>query len=284
MAVGMKQYRSGDWRRGLIVTAFALGLLSSAPSTLAVSQKSDAPAKQAAASGASKPAKTWSVRISKSAPRTVSIKAKDAKLTDVAAEIARILKVPVKLSPLMEKQLVTLSFNDLTFETALRQLAPQPYVDYEAGGEDQYQPKVLAIYLHALNERPPSLTEAVKGSSEAILIEGDTEEGVESEEARRKREDAFPLKVSYERNQISVRARKQPLSVVLYKIANELGVPFELRYESAEVVDIEFKNYPVDQALRTLSPSVRLFYRADLQTFEIQPLRIALVAPAQVKS
>jgi len=81
-----------------------------------------------------------------------------------------------------------------------------------------------------------------------------------------------------------VRAHKQPLSVVLFKIANEIGVPFELRYESPEVVDVEFSNYTLEQALRSLSPEVRFYYRLDLQTFQAQPLRMALVAPASLKS
>jgi antitoxin component of RelBE/YafQ-DinJ toxin-antitoxin module len=123
----------------------------------------------------------------------------------------------------------------------------------------------------------------VKGTSEAILIEGDTEEGTGDEEAQKKRDEENPLKVSYARNNLSVRARKQPLTVVLFKIASELGIPFELRYESPEVVDVDFNNYTVEQAIRGLSPAVRLFYRTDLQTYEMQPLRIVLGAPV-VKS
>ena len=138
-------------------------------------------------------------------------------------------------------------------------------------------------YLQALNERPPSTTAAVHGSSEAILIEGDTEEGTDNE-AQKKKEEEDPLRVTFANNQLSVRARKQPLSVVLYKIASEVGVPFEMRYESPEVIDVEFNNYSIDQAVRSLSPEVRFYYRLDLQTFQIQPLRLALVAPSAAKS
>ena len=180
----------------------------------------------------------------------------------------------------MSKQRVSLDFGGLNLEATLRMLAPQAYVDYVAGGDDP-EPKPLAIYLQALNERPPATT--VRGTSEAILIEGDTEEGTDSTE-QKKKEEEDPLRVTFANNTLSVRARKQPLSVVLYKIATEVGVPFEMRYESPEVVDVEFTNYSVEQAVRSLSPAVRFYYRLDLQTFQVQPLRIALVAPSAPKS
>jgi hypothetical protein len=225
----------------------------------------------------------WSVKMSRVAPYTFSVKAKDTPLGEITGELSRLLKAPVTLSPLMAKQRVTLDFGGLNLEATLRLLAPQPFVDYVAGGEDSAQPKALAIYLQGMNERPPSATATVRSNSEAILIEGDTEEGTDSEE-QKKREEAEPLRVSFANNQLSVRAHRQPLSVVLFKIANEVGVPFELRYESPEVVDVDFTNYSLEQAVRNLSPDVRFYYRIDLQTFQVQPLRLALVAPASAKS
>ncbi len=108
-----------------------------------------------------------------------------------------------------------------------------------------------------------------------MLIEGDTEEGTEEYERRRK-EMAEPLRITFQNNRLSVHAERQPLSVVLYKVASELGVPFELGSDTGEVVDTDFKDYTFEQAMRTLSPSVRFFYRADLLNFELYPIRIAL--------
>jgi predicted RNA methylase len=51
-----------------------------------------------------------------------------------------------------------------------------------------------------------------------------------------------------------------------------------------ELVDVEFQNYPLDQAFRSLSPGVRFYYRVDLQTFQVQPLRLALLSPASAQS
>ncbi|MFL6334794.1 MAG: hypothetical protein ACJ754_15895 [Pyrinomonadaceae bacterium] len=233
----------------------------------------------AAQSPAKPPAKSWSVRMSKSAPYTFTIKAKESPLPEIADELAKLTKVPVTLSSVMAKQKVTLDFAGLNLEATLRMLAPQGYVDYVVGGEGGDEPKPLALYLQAANEKAPATTAAVRGNSEAILIEGDTEEGTDGE-AQKKREEEDPLRVTWANNQLSLRARKQPLTVVLFRIASEVGVPFEMRYESAELVDMEFQNYPLDQAFRSLSPGVRFFYRLDLQTFQVQPLRLALLPPA----
>ena len=268
-----------NWRRALPAVGFALAA-TFAPASLFATQQAGGPNKPADAtqSPAKPAAKSWSVRVSKSAPYTFTVKAKESLLSEIAEELSRLTKVPVTLSPVMSKQKVTLDFAGLNLEATLRMLAPQGYVDYVAGG-DGYEPQPLALYLQGANEKAPSTTAAVRGNSEAILIEGDTEEGTDSE-AQKKREEEDPLRVTWANNQLSVRARKQPLSVVLFKIASEVGVPFEMRYESAELVDVEFQNYPLEQAFRSLSPGVRFYYRLDLQTFQVQPLRLALLPPA----
>jgi hypothetical protein len=269
-----------NWRRALSAAGLALAAALAPASFFAVQQAGAGQKPDAGAQSPAKPAaKSWSVRMTKDAPHTFTVKAKETPLSEVAAEISKLTKVPVMLSPVMAKQKVTLDFGGLNLEATLRMLAPQGYIDYEAGGGGDGEPKPLALYLHGHNERPPSTTAVVRGNSEAILIEGDTEEGTDTEE-QRKREAEAPLRVTWTNNQLSVRARKQPLSVVLFKIANEVGVPFEMRSESAELVDVEFQNYPLDQAFRSLSPGVRFYYRVDLQTFQVQPLRLALLPPA----
>ena len=225
--------------------------------------------------------KSWSVRMSQAAPHTFTVRAKDAGLSEITREISRLLKVPVSLSPLLEKQKVTLDFGGLNLEATLRMLAPQAYIDYVTGGDDPEQPRALAVYLQGANERPPSMTASVRGNSEAILIEGNTEDNTDGQ-AQKKEED--PLTVTFANNLLSVRAHKQPLSVVLYRVASEMGVPFELRYESPEVIDVEFTNYSLEQALKSLSPEIRFYYRLDLQTFQAQPLRMVLVPPRSLKS
>ena len=269
-----------NWRRALPAAGFVLAAAFTPASVFAAQQTATGQKPADAAQSQAKPvAKSWGVRMSKGAPHTFTVKAKESPLSEIAGELSKLTKVPVTLSPLMVRQKVSLDFAGLNLEATLRMLAPQGYVDYVAGGEGGDEPKPLALYLQGANERAPSTTAAVRGNSEAILIEGDTEEGTDSE-AQRKREEEDPLRVSWANNQLSVRARKQPLSVVLFKIAGEVGVPFEMRHESAELVDVEFQNYPLEQAFRSLSPGVRFYYRVDLQTFQVQPLRLALLPPA----
>lgn len=217
------------------------------------------------------------VTASKRTPQTFTVRANEAELSDVTGKLSEILKVPFIISPAQQNRVVTLDSTGLTIEPILRLLSPKVYVDYELGG-DMAQPKVLAVYLHGLNEPPPMQSAVVKSNTEAIFIEGDTEEGTEEYEKRKEKEEQY-LKVTYSLNQLSVVARKQPLSVVLWKIASELGIPFDLRHESNELIDVDFKNYPLDLAVRNLTPAARLYYRADLQTSEIVPLRMSLVAP-----
>jgi hypothetical protein len=281
--------------RELRVCASALLLVFAAGSFVAAQQKvGPEPNKGGTATAVSKTPATagsqargksqWSVRMSKDSPRTFTVKAKDAPLGEITGEFAKLLKIPFSLSPVMAKQRVTVDFSAMNLEAAMRLLAPHPYIDYVAGGEDSMEAKPLAVYLHALNERAPSLTATVKGASEAMLIEGNTEDGTDGEVVEKRKEDEAPLKVTFAGSYLSVRAKKQPLTIVLFKVASEVGVPFEMRYDTTEVIDVDFSNYSLDQAVRTLSPFVRFYYRADLQTFEIQPLRIALVAPASGRS
>lgn len=268
-------------KRVAALSCLALALLAQTAQARTF-QKQGTPAQKGSAAAADKPAQkpAWSVKMSKAAPFTFTVKATEAKLPELTAELSRLAKVPITLSPLMQKQRVTLDFGGLNLDATLRMLAPQPVVDYEAGGDDP-QPRPLAIYLQALNEQAPAPGPEMRGSSQAILIEGDTEEGTDREA---KKEEEDPLKVTYSNSQLSLRAHKQPLLIVLSKIASEVGVPFDLRFESPQIIDVEFENQPLDQAVRSLSPEVRLYYRQDLQTFQIQPLRLALVSSAAARS
>ncbi|HEY0083907.1 MAG TPA: hypothetical protein VGB61_14030 [Pyrinomonadaceae bacterium] len=177
----------------------------------------------------------------------------------------------------MQRQRITQEFEALPLEGALRLLAPQVYVDYELSG-DGTPPKPVGIYLQGMNEQPPAEASVVKGDSEAILIEGNTEDGLEATNV--KDDDNSPLRVRVEKNQLSVKARKQPLTAVLYEIASKVDIPFEMKYESTELVDVDFNNFTIEQAVRTLSPNIRLYQRTNLTSYEVRPLRLVLVSPA----
>lgn len=224
----------------------------------------------------------WTVKVTRKAPASIALSSKNGKLSEIAAEISKRLKVPVMLTLLMQAQKLTQEFDALPLEGALRLLAPQVYVDYELSGADPGgQPKIIGIYLQGMNEAPPVETAVVKGDSEAMLIEGNTEDGLDA--ANDKDPEKQPLRVTVEKNQISVHARKQPLTAVLYEIASKVDIPFEMKYESTELVDVDFNNFTMEQAVRTISPNIRLYQRTNLTNYEVRPLRLVLVSPANLQ-
>jgi hypothetical protein len=220
----------------------------------------------------------WSLKVTKKTPISITLSSKNGSLSEIAAELGKRLKVPVILTSLMQKQRITQEFEALPLEGALRLLAPQVYVDYEVSGDASGQPKPVGIYLQGMNEQPPAEASVVKGDSEAILIEGNTEDGLDATNVKDER--ASPLRVTVEKNQLSVKARKQPLTAVLYEIASKVDIPFEMKYESTELVDVDFNNFTMEQAVRTLSPNIRLYQRTNLTSYEVRPLRLVLVSPA----
>lgn len=259
------------------------------PSATGANAPADKDVKAAPRSNAAVPAPNardgkplWSVKVTRKAPASIALSSKNGKLSEIAAEISKRLKVPVMLTPLMQAQKLTQEFEALPLEGALRLLAPQVYVDYELSGADAGgQPKIIGIYLQGANEVPPVETAVVKGDSEAMLIEGNTEDGLDV--ASDKDQEKQPLRVTVEKNQISVHARKQPLTAVLYEIASKVDIPFEMKYESTELVDVDFNNFTMEQAVRTISPNIRLYQRTNLTNYEVRPLRLVLVSPANLQ-
>ena len=115
-----------------------------------------------------------------------------------------------------------------------------------------------------------------------MLVEGDTEEGVEPQtEADRKRLEEQPLKIQFQNNILSVKAKQQPLVLVLLKIGEQLGIPVEIQYEPKDIVDTEISKLSVEDAIRRLSPNIKLFLRADLKNAERRALRLVLTDPAK---
>ena len=264
-------------RRPYASALSALALCAALPLAPALAQQGqqEAPAAKPAAEGkqaASK--KNFTLTVGGGPAHVFKLVANKAKLPEVAAQLSRRLRVPVHVSPQMQERQLTLDFTGLNLEATLRMLAPRPYVDYVAGGAgDTGQPRPLAIYLYGAEEPPPALNQTVRNTNEAMLIEGDTEEGTEEYEKRKKEE---PLQVTFAENRLGVRAEKQPLAVVVYKVASTMGIPFELGNGETDLINLQFKGLPFDQAMRTISPKIVFYYRADLMNFETQPIRISL--------
>jgi hypothetical protein len=211
----------------------------------------------------------------------LSLKAEKAKLSEVTEQISKRLKVPVFLGPGMENQLISIEFSELTLEPAMQLLAPEVYIDYEINMWDVTQARPLGIFFYALNQSPPA-NAVIPGNTQSMLVEGDTEDGVEPKtEQEKKKQEEQPLRILFENNYLTVKAKHQPLSLVLLKIGDELGIPVEISYESPEIVDTVINKLPLEDAMRSLSPNIKLFVRADLQRAERRALRLVLAEPAK---
>lgn len=209
----------------------------------------------------------------------VSLKAEKIRLVDIAAEMSKRLKTPIFVGPALQKEVVSIEFSALTLEPAMQLLAPAVYIDYEIDTGSNNAPKPLGIFFNDANSGEPPLTAVVPGSTQSLLIEGDTEEGVEPQtDEQRKRLEDQPLRVQFQNNILSVKAKKQPLALVLLKIGEELGIPVDIQSDATDIIDTEITKLSVEDAIRRLSPNIRLFMRADLLHAERRALRLVLTS------
>jgi hypothetical protein len=211
----------------------------------------------------------------------ISLKAEKAKVSDVAQDLSKKLKTPIFLGPERQNELLTVEFSELTLEPALQLLSPTVYVDYEIDTGSGEPPKPLGIFFYDANQGEPPVSAVVNGSTQSMLIEGNTEDGVATE-GEPKKEEEQPLRIVYENKLLSVKAIKQPLSLVLLKIGEQLGIPVDIQNQNISVVDTEISKLPVEDVVRQLSPHIRLFVRADLTRAEKRALRLVLAEPPQV--
>ena len=210
----------------------------------------------------------------------ISLKAEKAKLSEVAQELSKRLNTPVFLGPQRQNELISIEFSELTLEPALQLMSPTVYVDYEIDSGSSKPPKPVGIFFYDANQGEPSPTAVVTGSNQSMLVEGNTEDGVEpaTEEDKKKAEEN-PLRVSYLNSALTVKAKKQPLPLVLLKIGEELGIPVDIQIQNWTIVDAEISKLPVEDVIRQLSPNIRLFMRADLTRAERRALRMVLSEP-----
>ena len=242
------------------------------------------PAKETTTTSDKKPAaKPSFVLTVKTRPiLNLSLKAEKAKMSEVARQLSEKLKIPVFLGPERQKELITLEFSELTLEPALQLMSPTVYVDYELDTGSMNPPKALGIYFYDLNQGEPPATAVVTGSTQTLLIEGNTEDGVEPEtDEAKKNQEEQPLRVRFENNTLTVKAKKQPLALVLLKIGEELGIPVDLQNERMDPIDADISKLPIEDVVRQLSPHIKLYYRADLTRAEKRALRMVLAEPVK---
>ena len=81
---------------------------------------------------------------------------------------------------------------------------------------------------------------------------------------------------------LSVKAKKQPLPLVLLKIGETIGIPVDIQNATMEMVDAEISKLSVEDVVRQLSPNIKLFVRADLTRAERRALRLVLFEPPKM--
>jgi len=209
----------------------------------------------------------------------ISLKADKANMADVAQDLSKRLKTPVFLGTERQKEPLSIEFSELTLEPALQLLSPTVYIDYEIDSSGQNPPRALGIFLYDLNQGEPPLSAVVHGSTQSMLIEGNTEDGVEPESDEKKEEQ--PLRVTYQDYTLTVKAKQQPLPLILLKIGEVVGIPVDIQDEKMDLVDANISKLSVEEAIKQLSPNIKLFVRADLSRSERRTLRLVLTEPAK---
>ena len=240
-------------------------------------------AKQPADKSKEKPG--FSLSVKTTPILNIGLKAEKVKLVDIAAELNKRLKTPVIVGSSLQSEVVSIEFSGLTLEPAMQLMAPAVYIDYEIETSGNTPPKPLGIYFWDANAGEPSITASIQSSTQSMLIEGNTEDGVEPQtDAEKKKLEEQPLRVQFQENKLSVKAKKQSLVLVLLKIGEELGVPVDIQFETEDIIDIEINKMSVEDAIRKLSPNIKLFLRADLLHAERRVLRMVLTDPTKTSA
>ncbi len=220
----------------------------------------------------------FSLRVASTDLLVISLKAENAPLANIAGELSKKLQVPVHLGASVAKLEVTTDFKRMMLEPALHLLAPAVYVDYEIKYAPGQQPRAVAIYLGGYADPVPPINATMTQTSQVFVFEGNTEEDGNSEATSSKEKS---LVVSYKADALTVKAKQQPLNVVLSRVADELGIPLDIRDPIDEVVNVDLDQLPLEDAVSRLAPNVRLYVRADLQRVRRTPFKIVLLARNQ---
>lgn len=216
--------------------------------------------------------RAYTLTVTKDATPFVSLAAQDAALSDVAMDLAKQLGAKVILGPSLKTERISARFEGTPVEPAMLAIAPRVLIDYEIRRDAQ--PVPLGIYLLGQDDPVPAVSAVVQGTSQGLLVMGNTEDtGKPPADA--------PLRITYDKGRLTVFAKQQPLIVVVMAIADEMGVPAEIKYETREVIDANVKDTAmIAETLAGLSEHVRVYVRSDANRLEKTLLRVVVVGPS----
>jgi hypothetical protein len=200
----------------------------------------------------------------------VALKATRIRVADIAADLARQLRVRVDVGPALKQEFVTVDVPSSPLETVLQAIAPRVLVDYEV--RQDARPLPLVIYLLSPTDVEPTANIVQRGASQGLVISGHTEETPTDD-------GSDPVTIAGDTHQLSIKAKNQPLALVAMAVADTLGVQLEMTYPAAEPVAVSVTNLPAEDAVIGISPNVRLHVRVDVSRAERTPLKLIVTQP-----
>jgi hypothetical protein len=200
----------------------------------------------------------------------VVLRARQARVADIAKDLALRLRARIDIAPGLAQELVTVDQPSSPLETVLQALAPRVLVDYEL--RQDARPLPLAIHLLSPTDTEPTANIVPRGVSHGVVISGHTEETPTDD-------GSDPVTVSGDSNRLSIAAKNQPLALVAMAVADTLGVTLDMNYPAGELVLVNVTNLPAEDAVLSISPNIRLHLRVDLSRAERTPLKLLVTQP-----
>jgi hypothetical protein len=233
----------------------------------------------------------WRVKVVESSGAPfVSVHAKKAPFSDVASEMGRQLKlkVPIHLTDKAKQQLLTIDFDDLPMEAAVRLLSPHAVIDYVMnGGADPLYParkQALTIYFLGSDEKAPEIPPWIMKDPSTEMYVGmvyATEDEEKAELEKRKKD----LQVTYNDGLFTLHVHEQFLTDVLEEIAAKAGIGLNILTTNGAQKEIDQKvtwdvaAVSLEELTNTWFPSgIRLYSRTDLEKDVSKPLRLTIEA------
>src|SRR6266850_266606 len=260
---------------------------SPTPTTPNQSQKSKQVKPPTPAAKTSQKVRNWQVAVKDSfGVPFITVHAKKSPRSEISAEIARLLKIPVTLGASIKPQQITGDFEDYPLEAIVKLLAPRPFIDYViSGGGDTTSParkKPIAVYLLGEEDKVPQDAPWRANQAAGQMIVGMVYETAEEEKAalEKKKND---LQVTYESGLFSLKVYKQFLTDVLQEVADQAHVPFAIltangsQKEIDQLVTWNMSGVNFEELTNTWFPNgVRLYWRTDLASDVSKPLRLTI--------
>lgn len=275
-----------SWKRPAFLLALSVGLSTQAVAQTSPTTRDPRPAPSASPSATADAPAAFTLKLTPQ--RLVTLNAEKAKAADIGQSLEKELKVPVRMSPLVARQLITLKLDRVPVENLLHALAPQIYLDYEVRW-DRPQEDWVAIELTGFNEREPNTPVeqrafmVLAGNTEDETVTEETlaqEQALKDEEKLKKDppKEGPVLDVSVKDGLVSIRARKQMVTAILLDVASKAGMGFETRGQLDEaVVDLDVRGLPVDQLPAAVArPNFGVLMRRNVTAGVSRPVAVLL--------